>query len=115
WPGNVLWKDGEIAGVIDWEEAQIGEPLADLAICRLDLWWILGEKASNEFTRFYHERNPIDLSDMPYWDLCASLRPMKGIEYWASSYPPLGRADVTESTMVRDHAEFVERALRNSR
>ncbi|MBZ0289707.1 MAG: phosphotransferase, partial [Anaerolineae bacterium] len=33
WPGNVLWKDGELQAVIDWEDAVRGDPLADLAIC----------------------------------------------------------------------------------
>ena len=65
WPGNVLWRDGEIAGVIDWEEVLAGEPLADLGICRLDLWWILGEEASNEFTERYRALVPYDFSDLP--------------------------------------------------
>lgn len=111
WPGNVLWTDGEISGVIDWEETLIGEPLADLAITRLDIWWILGEAASDEFTSQYQRRMNLDLTNLPYWDLCASLRPMKGIEYWASSFPKLGRPDVTVDTMVQDHRNFVVRAL----
>ncbi|MCC7231146.1 MAG: phosphotransferase [Fimbriimonadaceae bacterium] len=113
WPGNVLWIDGEISGVIDWEETMIGEPLADLAISRLDVWWILGSEASDEFTRRYQLRMNLDLTSLPYWDLCASLRPMKGLEYWASSYPKLGRPDVTVDTMRRDHRGFVIRAIAN--
>jgi aminoglycoside phosphotransferase (APT) family kinase protein len=31
WPGNVLWRDGRLVGVIGWEEAAFGDPLADLA------------------------------------------------------------------------------------
>ena len=29
WPGNLLWHEGELAGVIDWEDAATGNPLED--------------------------------------------------------------------------------------
>ena len=28
---NLMWKDGEITGVLDWELARVGDPLSDLA------------------------------------------------------------------------------------
>lgn len=111
WPGNILWRDSKVAAIIDWEEALIGDPVADLAICRLDLWWVLGESAAEGITRRYLERRPINLNDLPYWDLCASLRPMSNLHEWASSYPSLGRPDITEATMSRDHRAFVAQAL----
>jgi aminoglycoside phosphotransferase (APT) family kinase protein len=49
WPGNVLWQDGELVAVIDWEDAKLGDPLADLAISRLDIAWILGTAAMTLF------------------------------------------------------------------
>jgi hypothetical protein len=72
---------------------------------------VLGEAAAEGITRRYQALRPIDLSDLPYWDLCASLRPISNIDEWASSYPPLGRPDVTEATMNRDHQAFVAQAL----
>lgn len=53
WPGNILWRDGQLVAVIDWEDAAIGDPLADLAnsryafltlpsrfsrLCSINLW-----------------------------------------------------------------------------
>jgi len=111
WPGNVLWRDNEIVAVIDWEECLVGEPLADLAICRLDLWWILGEQAAYEFTELYQAQMNLDLKDLPYWDLCASLRPITNLEAWAPAYLDLGRTDITYETMARDHRAFVSQAL----
>jgi aminoglycoside phosphotransferase (APT) family kinase protein len=29
-PGNVLWRDGEVTGVVDWVNASIGSPWADV-------------------------------------------------------------------------------------
>lgn len=115
WPGNVLCLEGKITGVIDWEECCLGDPLADLAISRLDIWWILGQDASEEFTRRYFEFNPINASELAYWDLRVSLRPMENLEEWAGSYPPLGRPDVTYETMSRDLLEFIEIALRSAK
>src|SRR5690606_20855011 len=53
WPGNVLWRAGRLAAVIDWEDAALGDPLADLAISRLDLLWIFGPEAMRAFTDRY--------------------------------------------------------------
>lgn len=111
WPGNILWQEEEIVAVIDLEEALIGEPLADLAISRLDIWWVLGEAAADEFTQRYLCHMPLDTTDLPCWDLRASLRPITNIHEWSPSYPSLGRPDVTTETMSRDHQQFVERAL----
>jgi aminoglycoside phosphotransferase (APT) family kinase protein len=111
WPGNILWRDGEVVGVIDWEDALVGEPLADVAICRLDLWWILGQEGAREFTDRYRSLTDFDFRDLPYWDLCASLRPITNIYEWSPAYPQLGRPDISTETMVRDHQQFVEQAL----
>lgn len=50
WPGNLLWRDQRLAAVIDWEESTLGDPLADVATTRLDLWWAFGESAMHAFT-----------------------------------------------------------------
>lgn len=111
WPGNVLWHEGEVAAVIDWEEALIGEPLADLAIARLDILWILGPEAMQIVTDQYQTEMALDTSDLPYWDLCAALRPITNIHEWAPAYAQLGRPDITEETMSRHHRWFVDKAL----
>lgn len=112
WPGNILWRDGEIAAVIDWEEATIGNPLADLAICRLDLLWILDFDAVDKFTQLYQAQMNLALDDLPWWDLWASLRPAANLPEWAPAYTALGRPDITAETMTRDHQAFVTQALK---
>jgi len=39
--------------VIDWEDAAIGDPLADIACCRLELRYKFGQEAAQRFTRAY--------------------------------------------------------------
>ena len=111
WPGNLLWNEGQLVAVIDWEVAQLGDPLADLCISRLDMLWLLGTEAMQEFTEAYRSQTTIDFTNLPYWDLCTALRPMGQIAEWASVYPALGRTDITEQSMRADHRLFVEQAL----
>ncbi len=53
WPGNILWRDGRLVGVIDWEDAALGDPLADLANSRLEIFWAFGGDVMHDFTRRY--------------------------------------------------------------
>lgn len=113
WPGNLLWQDGKLVAVLDWEEAELGDPLADLAVARLDLWWAFGEAAMREFTQRYRAHRGIDWQNLARWDLAVALRPMSNLARWASSYapPPIGRPDVTESGMRDVHRLFVGQAV----
>jgi aminoglycoside phosphotransferase (APT) family kinase protein len=75
WPGNVLWRDGLVVAVIDWEDALFGDPLADLGVARLEIAWIYGPAAMDTFTRHYQEvRSGLDITTLPAWDLRAALR-----------------------------------------
>jgi aminoglycoside phosphotransferase (APT) family kinase protein len=100
WPGNILWRDGQLVAVIDWEDAQVGDPLADLANSRLEILWAFGIDAMHSFTHYYQSMTTIDFTNLPYWDLCAALRPVAQIAQW-------GLDDTTERTMRERHRWFV--------
>jgi aminoglycoside phosphotransferase (APT) family kinase protein len=104
WPGNVLWRNGRIAAVIDWEDAALGDPLADLANARLEILWAFGLDAMRQFTEQYQSPTTFDLTHLPYWDLYAALRPVANISTW-------GFDAVTEKTMRDKHRSFVAQAL----
>jgi aminoglycoside phosphotransferase (APT) family kinase protein len=114
WPGNLLWRDKQLVAVIDWEDAQLGDPLTDLAISRLDMLCIFGRGAMDSFTQQYHTRMAIDLTDLPYWDLYAALRFMRltgaDLAEWAAFYPPFGRPDITEETLREHYQYFINQA-----
>ena len=65
WPGNILWRDGRIVAVVDWEDAAVGEPLADLANCRLEILWSFGIEAMNDFTDDYRSLMTVDFTNLP--------------------------------------------------
>jgi aminoglycoside phosphotransferase (APT) family kinase protein len=113
WPGNLLWRAGRIARVVDWEETAIADPLFDLAIARLDIVFAFGLEAMNTFTVAYQALADLDYRALPHWDLNAALRPMHNLARWAQSYPapPISRPDITVDTMRSAHALFVAQAL----
>ncbi len=115
WPGNLLWHDGRLAAVVDWEDALLGDPLLDAGISRLDLAWILGWEAAQAFWDAYRAVRPVDEGGLPYWDLAAALRLARlagdDLAGWAAFFEPYGRGDITAETIQRDYQSFIERAL----
>lgn len=113
WPGNLIWQNGELRAVIDWEQCSIGDPLADVALARLDVLWAFGDDAMAAFTRHYQIRSTLDWSNLPLWDLSIALRPMSKLDQWAPAYtpPPISRPDITAATMRDGHRRFVAQAL----
>lgn len=104
WPGNILWQTGRLAAIIDWEDAAVGDPLADLANSRLEFLWAYGRAAMRQFTRQYQALAPLDVSHLPYWDLYAALRPITKIATWGLDSP-------TEKRMRAGLKWFISQAL----
>jgi aminoglycoside phosphotransferase (APT) family kinase protein len=104
WPGNVLWKEGKLVAIIDWEDAALGDPLADVANSRLEILWAFGIDAMQMFTHQYHSLTTIDFTNLPYWDLFAALRPATKLAEW-------GLDDLTEITMREGHRWFATQAF----
>jgi aminoglycoside phosphotransferase (APT) family kinase protein len=82
WPGNILWHAGELVGVVDWEDARLGDPLQDLANSRLELLWAYDWGAMETFTRHYLALTKAAARLLPYWDLWAALRTVGKISRW---------------------------------
>ncbi len=104
WPGNVLWRNEKLAAVIDWEDAALDDPLADVANARLELLWAFDAPAMERFTEEYRSLTSTDFTHLPYWDLCSALRPVGKLETW-------GLEPSVEATMRIKHQHFVEQAL----
>ncbi len=116
WPGNTLWQDGQLVAVIDWEDAELGDPLIDLAISRLDIAWIFGLAAHDVFTQQYQSLMTLDYTHLPYWDLRAALRfigwTQGNLTEVAAFFTSFGRPDIREQTIKDDYRYFVTQALK---
>ncbi len=104
WPGNIVWKDTQLAAVIDWEDAALGDPLADVANGRREILWAFGIDAMRSFTHQYQALTTIDFTHLPYWDLCAALRTASQIAEWATD-------DLAKKAMREGHKWFIIQAF----
>ena len=111
WPGNILWKNGRLAAVIDWEDATRGDPFSDLAVSRLDLHMIYGADAMTAFTERYKALSVTDTTSLPYWDLYTAQRASPNLDEWGADWYELGRDDITAETMKAAYRTFVEQAF----
>ena len=83
WPGNVLWNHGRLAALIDWEDAWLGDPLADLACARVELLCQFGRPAMEHFTDRYLDQAPrLDIRSLPLWECYVSATALASMHLW---------------------------------
>ena len=115
WPGNALWQDGQLVAVIDWEDAELGDPLCDLTKSRSEIAWLFGIEAMHVFTHHYQSQMDLDYTDLPYWDLCAVLRLLRfladDLAEAGAFFIPYGRQDIDERMIQENVTAFIEQAF----
>jgi aminoglycoside phosphotransferase (APT) family kinase protein len=82
WPGNVLWRDGQVVALLDWEDAAVGDPLSDVACCRLELRYVLGASGADVFTLGYAAQTQRALADLPVWDAYVAAAALASMSHW---------------------------------
>jgi thiamine kinase-like enzyme len=109
WPGNTLWRDGQLVAVIDWEDAAMGDPLLDVANMRLELLWFYESDAMDEFTTAYERRMPdLDYTYRFHWDLWSALRPTGRLEAWGLTADEIARLQPLHRAFVRQALESLD-------
>lgn len=115
WPGNILWQQNQITAVIDWEDAQCGDPLKDFANSRLENLWIFGRDAMMIFTQHYQSMTTFDFASLPYWDLWAVLHFIQWAGPRIDDLPTFflqhGRNDITEQGIRENVLFFIQQAF----
>lgn len=94
-PGNVLWARGRLQGVVDWVNASVGSPDADVGHCRVNLAARFGPPAADRFLALFLSAAG-RTSYHPYWDVVAALG---------------GREDAELASPQPDDEEFLSHAL----
>jgi aminoglycoside phosphotransferase (APT) family kinase protein len=103
WPGNVLWHQGQIAAVVDWEEAAYGDPAIDVAYCRMEFFLSGMDHVADEFLATYEASVGHPVANLGFWELAAAARPMFHAE---------GR--ITESPAREAFRSFIAAASRRA-
>ena len=105
WPGNILWRDGRIVAVIDWEDAAWGDPLSDLAGGRLELLWKYDAQASDRFLEHYLRQTELNTANLPFWELYCAAAATDQMAGW-------GLSAAREAELRRRARQGIERARR---
>jgi len=111
WPGNVIFRSGRAVGVVDWSNAEVGDPRADVSECRIGLALWPGGHAPSTFLAAYQARLPRPLPDIWFFDLFRGLRALLYYEKWL---PGVHDAGITRLTpwLARERIEaFLRLAL----
>ncbi len=54
-PGNVLWANGRVSGLVDWQAASVGIPDVDVGHCRMNLLGSHGRDVADRFTHLWEQ------------------------------------------------------------
>jgi aminoglycoside phosphotransferase (APT) family kinase protein len=108
WSGNVVWRDGELTGVVDWSGGSRGPRGFDVGWCRLDLLLLFDERIADAFSVAYLDSIGRAIGEIELWDAWALARSHEIVETWTPNYAPLGRADLTREELRRRHSRWTE-------
>lgn len=113
WAGNTLWQDGRLTSIVDWDQAALGDPHADVGYCRVDLALMFGLEAADEFLAAYARASGSEppTGGLGFWDLLAAVRALPDGSPWMPGYLDLGRTDLDVSTLQARLTQFITRAL----
>ncbi len=107
WPGNVLWHRGELAAILDWEDAAIGDPLSDVACAIVELDVAHGEAAGSQFRSVYFEQSGRREERLPMWEIYVTTTALSSMDQWGlPQHELVHRRTVTRRCRERALAHF---------
>ena len=110
WPGNTMWKNGDLQAVVDWEYPATADREMDVAYCSLDIRYLGMDRVADRFVAGYREASGEELPNLDYWEAVALCRPMPDIAVWVPSWVAMGRS-ITAERARAIHTETIEAFL----
>lgn len=107
-PLNLLWHNAE-PNVVDWVNACVGHPHAELGHCRWNLTVMAGTACASAFLDAYLLQSGDGPYD-PYWDLAPALSFLPG-PFGLGGWHAVGRTDLTSTVVVERTEAFLRAAL----
>ncbi len=112
WSGNLLWKDGRLVAVLDWEDAAVGDPLADLAGAYVELAWRSGEGASDALLRACSAGRPaIDPFRWACWGAYIAAAGLAWMGHWGLPADQEAHQRAVSRRLVEGFARTITAAL----
>ena len=114
WPGNVLWLDGRVSAVLDWDAAAYGDPALDVGYFRMNMYLRGIKEAADIFLDHYEAaRGPV--RNLGFWELACAARPLPDPAAWIPFSRQMGDLGATDDRADTDYYKFVEDAMRRAR
>lgn len=82
WPRNIVWRDEAVVGILDWEDAAIGDPLSDVACACLELSYLYGGWGPRCFLEAYRECQPVDPKRFALWQAYVAAAGNRSMANW---------------------------------
>ncbi len=98
-PGNTLWQDGRLTGLVDWGAAGGGQASFDVAYCAADLELSLGIGAGAGLLAAWRDATGSPLH--PGWHAVATWALLADADHLAPSYTELGMPCTTAQVQGR--------------
>ncbi len=113
WPGNILWHEGRISAVLDWDAASFGDPALDVGYFRMNMYLRGLKEAADPFLACYEaEAGPV--RNLGFWELACAARPLPAPVNWIPPPFEMGDESRTSERAESDYAEFVADAKRRA-
>ena len=82
WPRNLLWQDGRVVAVLDWEDAACGDPLSDVACAQLELKYLFDDELVDLFLSTCAGHLSIDPHRLALWQIYVASAAQRYMSAW---------------------------------
>ena len=108
WPENILWQGDEIAAVLDWEDAALGDPLSDLASARVELRYLFGRDVMDRFSAVYALVSEIDPHRLALWQIYVAAAADRYMDDWGLAADRVAHMHREARASIREAAAYLE-------
>ena len=113
WPGNVLWLDGRVSALLDWDAASYGDPALDVGYFRMNMYLRGIKEAADPFLHYYEaESGPV--RNLGFWEVACAARALPDPAAWIPASREMGDLSATDDRAGTDYYEFVSDAIRRA-
>ena len=113
WPGNVLWLDGCVSAVLDWDASAYGDPALDVGYFRMNMYLRGIKEAADPFLRYYEAASG-PVRNLGFWELASAARPLPNPAGWIPASRQMGDLSATDDRASSDYYEFVASAIQRA-
>ncbi|WP_172370588.1 aminoglycoside phosphotransferase family protein [Sporosarcina jiandibaonis] len=106
-PANVLWRGGEVSGIVDWPNACLGPAGIDVGHCRVNLALLHGVEIADLFLKAYC-RHATEFVYDAYFDIVSIFDAIDGPVTVYKGWTDLGVEGLTNRMMESRMDAFVE-------